>query len=1681
VQRQEKPKQEEEEEEKVQAKSDSTVQRQEQPKQEEEEEEQKVQAKSDSTVQRQEKPKQEEEEEEQKVQAKSDSTVQRQEKPKQEEEEEEKVQAKSLVQRKSEGDGVAAGADVESSIAEARGGGQAMSDNVRQPMEEAIGADFSGVKIHTDSRSDNLNKSVQAKAFTTGQDIFFRQGEYSPESDGGKELLAHELTHVVQQSGGGGGVQQKSASSEAVEISNLQTKASSSSSSKKNEKKKDQDIGQDKNKDNSPQQAEQDKQGESEQKAEAKTETKNKEEQSKGASEQTPVAGKTNGDENGAGNTPKAQGGGAGNNSPVEGGAGAGAGAGGAGGAGGGEQAGAGAGAGGGGEQAADVATGAAGGGEQAAAGAAGGAGGAGGGEQAAAGAGDASGGGDTAPTSPEQDPAFQEVTQATQEVAEQQQEHQPGKEKADEAQAAAEPPSNEVESKAEAKQVKKMEQADTPEFDAGALKEQLKQRIADIAPKNMEETEQFKDSNKVDEIKGEVTNKVDEEKKASQSDLEEKKDETPDTSGIEPKKVEAIPESDKNKKAKDTQAKKAAPKPKGNSEVEAPIQEESKSLDKKLADNKVTEDQLKKSNEPQFQKALDSKQEAQTHAQEAPSNYRQSEQDIISGAQETAVATANEKTQEMQDARAKEFSAVEKQQEGTKGKDEKARSKVATDINKIYEKTKTQVDKTLEELDSKVQKEFDAGAEKAKQAFEEHVDKKMKEYKDDRYSGFWGPGKWLWDKLAGMPDEVNVFYEEGRDIFIEKMDSVIDKVVKIMSKGLSKAKKQIKDGKKKVQNYVEQLPDDLKEVGNEAAQDIEQKFGELEQNVNSKKDELIDTLASKYQENLEAVDARIEEMKEANKGLVQKAIEFIGNVINTIVEMTKLFMQILARIAEVIGDILADPVGFFKNFIQGIKQGFENFINNIGEHLQQGLIGWLTGTMGAAGIEMPESLDDKGIFSLAAQVLGFTPEAIEERAAQRMGGDESSEQETDSKSSGKNGTKIQKKEQAGQDSGNDSASSNQSTGDESSMGASTAEAGIDIFKVLSTEGVGGLWPYAQEKIGDIKSMVLDQIQSYLIESVVKAGAELIFSMLTPATAFVKACKAFYEIVKFLIDNAQEIADLINSILDGIKAIASGGVGEAAKLIEQSLAKAIPLAIDFFARLLGLGGLSDKVQEVIEKARAPIDKGINSVIDKAAGGAEKAGNKVKDSKLGQKAGGAVESAKQMGDIAGGAESSSGAGSNKVSSDKGTANSTSGSDISGSSSTSGTAKGKQGTGNSNFDNKKEAAKNNQNSNKEKGFKDKVKEKTAAIVEWWKAKKKFKGEDGETHTLFFQGQDKSAELMVASKPKTLDEFIKKHQKNVNPGSPEEKILQEVKQLAKEVDDIKQNITNKNKDKNLPTTYSAKNGGAKIKNKLDTIAIKLENFYAQGSNKVKDLPETQVDFKTRNQSIEGNVSSEDAEEMIAQPLSLKPGNTTGSQPSQDSNLWKKVQQRNKQGQIYIRGHLLNHQVHGPGEIQNLTPITQKLNREMEQQVETHVKKLVLQDKKVLSYKVTVEYGGHGKRTNIPAEEFLATKIKFEIKQMKKKPGTSGKNPGDWEINSNPKQGRIPSYPNELIHKIPQDTPVTNKPKAPGNSPQSSNTNQQGSNQPTSNKRPVPGNPPQSSSTPKKRKKTSNSGTSS
>jgi hypothetical protein len=111
------------------------------------------------------------------------------------EEEEEALQTKSTSIFSSE-----VNPELETSISSLMAsGGQVFPKASRDFFEPRFGYDFSGVRIHIDSQADMLNRELNSLAFTTGNDIFFGQGQYNPDSSSGRRLLAHELTHTIQQ------------------------------------------------------------------------------------------------------------------------------------------------------------------------------------------------------------------------------------------------------------------------------------------------------------------------------------------------------------------------------------------------------------------------------------------------------------------------------------------------------------------------------------------------------------------------------------------------------------------------------------------------------------------------------------------------------------------------------------------------------------------------------------------------------------------------------------------------------------------------------------------------------------------------------------------------------------------------------------------------------------------------------------------------------------------------------------------------------------------------------------------------------------------------------------------------------------------------------------------------------------------------------------------------------------------------------------------------------------------------------------------------------------------------------------------------------------------------------------------------------------------------------------------
>ncbi|MDJ0845627.1 eCIS core domain-containing protein [Crocosphaera sp.] len=1026
------------------------------------------------------------------AEAEEEETVQRQ---------VEETEKEETVQTKADGQSNTVTANVAADISSSKAMGSPLPTGVRQFMEPRFNTDFSNVKIHTDDQAAHFNQQLNAKAFTLSNHIFFAKDTFKPDSYDGKELMAHELTHTIQQ---GAAIQRRieetpppSPQPDSATAATVATPMAPTAT---------QPVAETGTTPESPVNNEAPTSGVNgtaevtEAAAPAIPEAAVEARPPEMAPQETTEAKATE-------EVPEA-------------------------------------------ETAEATSE----------------------GEEAVAGAPEAAPM-EKAPASPEEDPAFQAVVKKAKGVAAGQRRHAPATAKAKEAQEAAEEPANALESKAQANQVGEMEKAEAPAFDAVAFKAALKQRIEDTAPKNLEEADKFKNNNKLDAVKGEMSSKVKDEKATSQGPLEEKTKQAPDKSGIEPKSVTKLPPTEPGKVPPKIGAEQAVPKPKTPSEIEAPLQQESQALDQQMAAEKITDEQLAKSNEPDFQTALASKQQAQTHALEAPQAYRQAEQEQLSQAQTQSAISSEKQLQGMHGDRGKLLTQVADKQGKAKTEDEKARTKVASDLQQIYQTTKTKVEGILNQLDGKVERAFDAGAKKAKQFFEDYVDLRMRLYKAQRYSGAVGAGRWVKDKFAGLPDEVNVFYVKGRELYLKAMDRVLDEVVGIISRELTQAKVEIAKGKQEIQDYVAKLPQNLQKVGQAAAGEIQSQFDDLENTVNSKQDGLIDSLAQKYQDNLKAVDERINKMKEANKGLIDKAVGAIKGVIETFRKIKAMFAKLGDKIAAVVPLIMEDPIAFFGNLIKGLGQGFNNFVGNIGKHLQAGLIMWLTGTLGPMGIQIPKDLFSlQGIFSLVMQILGLTWDYIRKKAVKLFG------------------EKV----------------------------VAAMEKGVEIFQIIRKEGPAGLWKYVKEQFSNLKEMVIGQIKEMVTMQIIQAGVKWILSLLNPVAALVKAAMAIYDIVMFFVERAAQIVAFLNSIIDAVAAIAKGAIGGAAKLVETALAKSIPLIIGLLAGLLGISGIAKKVQKIIQRIRQRIDKAIDKLLLKVKKFAKKVfkgkGEKTKKSK-----------------------------------------------------------------------------------------------------------------------------------------------------------------------------------------------------------------------------------------------------------------------------------------------------------------------------------------------------------------------------------------------------------------------------------------------------------------------------------
>src|SRR5690554_4553728 len=966
------------------------------------------------------------------VQAKEDDDVQLQ--------EDEDIQAKKFVNtpqptmrpKRQSGSQT----QIDQKLSDSKGGGSPLPDGVKSEMESGFGVDFTDVRIHTDTRAESMSNEIGAKAFTHKEDIYFNQGKFDPESKDGKLLLAHELTHTIQQ----GAIAPKKDDDKSTTVSEAGEKSSSSkpvssSSSSSAEYTKSEAKSPSPTKD--PVEAE---------KTEEKAEGEEKEEEK-------------------------------------------------------------------------------------------------------------------PTPENAESDPNFIELTGKIDKTAKEQTEHAPSNKLSNAAQEAAPSPPNERQSLAQAGQVEVMDEvAEEPKkFDKDGFKSKLMERIESMEiPENQEEADEFDENNNIAEVNKAATADVKSEQEKTTGPIDQTTNAEPNTSAVPERDVKDLKKPSKAPKPEKIDGAKATPPKRNESVVSKPLKDDASKMDRTMEENDVTDEQLAKSEEPKFENALESKNTAKENTKTAPNEFRAQEQSVLANTAAKSGAKGNEELDAMHAVRGMTNSKVLGDQKQTAKKDTSEREKIANDINKIYTNTKRDVDTILDKLETKVTNYFEKYSELAKEAFEDYVAKMMASYKARRYGGLLGAGRWIKDLFMGLPDEVNQFFVVGREIFIKKMGEGIEKIAEYVAQELNRAKQRIQKGRNSVNEYVESLPQNLKHLGKEAAEDIQDKFSALDDDVNSREESLIDSLAQQYMATLEEVDERIEEMKAANQGLIDAALGFINGVIETIMKLKEMIVNLFSAIQSVIGIIMEDPIGFMKKLFDGIGKGIDAFKANIQKHMMGGLIAWLTGSLGPMGINIPDDIFSlKGIFSLVMQVLGLGWSYIRKKAVMMMG--------------------------------------------ERMVNELTK--GYKMFTTFATKGLMGIWEYLKGQFTDLKETVIDAIKGLLITKVIKAGIKWLMSLLIPGAGFIKAIMAIKDLIVFFVESAMM---LIPAITEAILALVVGSIAGVAKAIEKGLAGLIAMVINLFAKLIGLGGLSKKVMAIFKKIRKRVDRAVMKLLLKA----KKAGRKL---------------------------------------------------------------------------------------------------------------------------------------------------------------------------------------------------------------------------------------------------------------------------------------------------------------------------------------------------------------------------------------------------------------------------------------------------------------------------------------
>ncbi|MCP5060088.1 MAG: DUF4157 domain-containing protein [bacterium] len=494
--------------------------------------------------------------------------------------------------------------------------------------------------------------------------------------------------------------------------------------------------------------------------------------------------------------------------------------------------------------------------------------------------------------------------------------------------------------------------------------------------------------------------------------------------------------------------------------------------------------------------------------------------------------------------------------------KNERERQKLADDVDARVEQDEQRIDDAFSDAER--------DAERVKGEGEAEAERKKREAERDAENDSW------WDRVADAISSafaaLTSFIGDVFDAAISAVGAIIDAVKEAAAAIINAVRDFVVSALQALGDVLTGLIDDLLgDIFPVLAAALTQLVNAAVDRAVSAVNALADALIAGINALLDAIGGAITAILEAYQAAINAALAFaqalltgdwaaLGRMIlEAVLTLAGIppeaFYALIARAMGALDTIIDDPGAFVGNVINAVGQGFRSFADNILTHLQEGFFRWIVGPLGELGVTLPTSWDIVGILGLVLQVLGLTASGIRSIIVEVLG-----------------------------------------------------EAAGAIFDfvwryvdALITGGWEGLWEQIQNDLSQLWSTVVDGIKDYLIETIVTQAVLRIATMFNPVGALLNAVMMVWNVYNFLRTNIQRIWGVVTSIVNMIATIVAGNITPAAQAVENAIASLIPIAISLLANLLGLGGLTTKVREVLESVRAAVRNAIVSLIRRVQG------------------------------------------------------------------------------------------------------------------------------------------------------------------------------------------------------------------------------------------------------------------------------------------------------------------------------------------------------------------------------------------------------------------------------------------------------------------------------------------------